>query len=71
MTHQELMDQYQTLDKKTLGFSEYKKALEDYFQKYDALFVPGSRNSWQNTKIFWQDTIKTASAWSGRGSNSI
>lgn len=27
MTHQELMDQYQTLDKTTLGFAEYKKAL--------------------------------------------
>lgn len=38
MTYQELMDQYRTLDKTTRSFAEYKKALEDYLQKYDALF---------------------------------
>ena len=35
------MDRYQTLDKTTLGFAEYKKALEEYLQKCDALCGTG------------------------------
>ena len=46
MTYRELMDQYQTLDKTTLGFAEYKKALEDYLQKFDALCGMGLQNRW-------------------------
>ena len=41
MTLQELMAHYQTLDQTTLDFAEYKKALEDYLQKYDALCGTG------------------------------
>ena len=37
MTLQELMNQYQTQDKTTLSFAEYKKALECYLQQYDTL----------------------------------
>lgn len=45
MTLQELMDQYQTQDKTTLSFAEYKKALEDYLHKYDALCGTGFAKS--------------------------
>jgi hypothetical protein len=31
------MNQYQTQDKTTLSFAEYKKALEDYLQECDTL----------------------------------
>lgn len=41
MTLQELMDQYRTLEKTTLSFAEYKKALECYLQKYDTLCGSG------------------------------
>lgn len=60
MTLKALMDQYQTLNKAMLSFAEYKKALEAYLQKCDELwgswFAKGRKN-----------TIKTVSAWSGRG----
>ena len=39
------MDQYQTLDTTTLSFAEYKKALEDYLQKFDALCGMGFAKS--------------------------
>ena len=45
MTHQELMDQYQALDKTTLSFAEYKKALEDYLRKSDEISGSGFAKS--------------------------
>ena len=50
MTLQELMSQYQTQDKTVLSFAEYKKALEDYLHKYDALCGTGFENRWRTTK---------------------
>ena len=41
MTHQELMDQYRTLDKTTLSFLDFKKKVQEYLQRSDELSGTG------------------------------